>query len=1043
MKNFAVYKSSAGSGKTFTLVKEYLKLALYDPKKLSFNYKYILAVTFTNKAAAEMKERIITTLWQIINDTEMPFAGQALCEELIINEQELRFRSQTLLSCILHHYSDFSVGTIDSFTHKLVKTFAHDLKLPVNFNVELNIDNFYETVITSLINKIGEDKYISKLLTEYALNKVNDNSSWDPEKHIKEFVKILHKENSEDYLKQLNPFNDELFDEVRKEMTEFISYYKTTLKSLSKKTIDLIYDNNLAFEDFYHGKNGGINFFYKCYTNHVTIDDTRGTRLKEALNSNKWSSKTNKSNIVESISSQLSQNASELVTFIETNFESYSLCSLISRQLYPILLLKKIEEISLEKKQEEQIVFISEFNKSIFNLINNEPTPFIYERLGDKYRHFLLDEFQDTSTLQFQNLLPLLDNSLANGWFNLIVGDGKQSIYRWRNANVKQFSILPQLQNNTGSAVIEERANTLSRYFKEYFLNTNYRSVQTIVDFNNNLFNALSNSLLNNLTQPIYKGQIQNIKNTNIGYVTINTGKTEKETLDELNFKLVKDYISDAIKNNFKYSDICIITRKVSDGNKIANFLVENNLPVVSNDSLLLKSNFEVNTLVAFLKYLVNGTDIVSAACVLNYAEKTALISPNEFIGALEKLGNQTSLFEILNTLNITISESNYNLSNILDNCIQFICDLRLNKNGETFLRFFLDEVNEYLVTKNSNLTYFLEWWENRSQVASIAIPESLNAIKIMTIHASKGLEFPVVIVPYCNWQQYKAGDVWVNLNNPKTKLPVAVVNLTKNTANIGLEKEFETEMQEQTLDNLNLLYVAFTRAVNRLHIITASATSNKQALIGLWIEDYLKTNFTFSAENLFAFGDKTAKPGKHKKNNVLPFELSALVFNSTKNIVRIKSSYLGNSINVEEAKQQGIIMHKILSQIKTENDVAKVLNSEILNGLISENEFTYFQQKIMSVIQHPKLKSFYKHGIVQKSEAELITFSGELLRPDKIVFLEKETIIIDYKTGKLNNKKYFGQLNNYKNALSNMGYTNIKPILVYIDELFVIEEVE
>lgn len=1041
MKNFVVYKSSAGSGKTFTLVKEYLRLALTDEKKLTSNYKYILAVTFTNKAAAEMKERVISALSQIIETNELIGIGQILCDELNINITELKKRSQIVLSHILHHYSDFSVGTIDSFTHKLVKTFAYDLKLPINFTVELNVDGFYETVINSLINKIGEDAYVSKLLKEYALTKAEDNAGWDPEKHIKEFARLLQKEDSETYLQQLKQFDVTQFEEIRKELIEFIGYYKSTLKSFSKKTLDLIEKNNLKEEDFYYGKSGAINFFYKCFHLNATNEDGSGSRLIAAINENKWSAaKSMNASIVDSLADQLSENAKELIQFIETNFGTYSLCSLISKQIYPILLLKKIEEIASEKKQEEQLVFISEFNKNIFDLINNEPTPFIYERLGDKYHHFLLDEFQDTSSLQFQNLLPLLDNSLANGWFNLIVGDGKQSIYRWRNANVNQFSILPSLENKTDSLIIEERADTLTRNYKENILNTNYRSVKTIIEFNNQLFDTLSEKLLNETTKPIYSQQAQSIKNTETGYITINTGKTEKDNLDELNFEMISKYIHEALQNGFEYKEICIITRKVSDGNKIANYLVEHKIPVVSSDSLLLQSNLEVNTLVAFLKYLANTNDKVSAAVVLNYACKINLVNQPQFIWALDKLDANESLFEILNALTISIYPHDYNLSNLLDNCIYFISALNLNKNGNTYLRFFLDEVNEYLVTKNSNITSFIDWWETRSKTASMIIPSSINAVKIMTIHASKGLEFPVVIIPYCNWQQYKANDSWVTIQNSQTKLPVAVVNLSSGIKNAGLEVEFEIETQDQILDNLNLLYVALTRAVNRLHIITLSSTSNKQALISNWLEDYFKLYFSQKEENLYTFGDEISKHTIHKKTSTLTYQLQPLAFNTNNDVIKIKASYLDNSIEAEEAKQQGIVMHTILSKIKSEMDIDTVLNSEILNGLISAKQFHEFKQKILSVIHHPKLESYYKTSTPQKLEAELITSNGELLRPDKLVFLENETIIIDYKTGKENNKKYFNQLLKYQNALQSMGYKGIKMLLVYIDNLNIVE---
>ncbi len=1042
MKNFVVYKSSAGSGKTFTLVKEYLRLALCDEKKLAQNYKQILAVTFTNKAAAEMKERIVSALYQIYNAPQFPDIGIILCSELKLSESELKKRADFVLSDILHHYSDFSVGTIDSFTHKLVKTFAYDLKLPVNFVVELDVAGFYEKVITTLINKIGEDEYISKLLKEYVLTKAEDNAGWDPEKHIKEFANLLQKEDSDVYIQKLKQFDTNQLEDIRKELIAFISFYKNELKLLAAKALNLIDTNGLAKHDFYYKGEGTISFFYKCFNTVVTLDDTNGSRIQNAIIENKWAIKKDNPNYssIEKISAELTNNAKELIQHIETNFSAYSLCMLISKQIYPLLLLKKIEEIAEEKKQDEQVVFISEFNKTIFDLINNEPTPFIYERLGDKYHHFLLDEFQDTSSLQFQNLLPLLDNSLANGWFNLIVGDGKQSIYRWRNANVNQFKILPEIENKTNSFIISERAETLNRNFNEHVLNINYRSVKTIIEFNNNLFEALSQKLLNDVTKPIYENQAQAIKNGELGYITVHSGKVEKDDLDSLNFELINKYIQQALQNDFEYKDICIITRKVADGNRVANYLVENKIPVVSNDSLLLKSNFEVNTLVSFLKYLVNTKDTISAASVLNYALQTNLINAQQFNDALTNLSASKSLFQILNDYGIFINTYDFALSNLLDNCIYFINALHLNKNGYAYLRFFLDEVNEYLVTKNSNITSFIDWWETKSRTASMVIPSTINAVKIMTIHSSKGLEFPVVIVPFCNWPQYKANDSWVNIDSKTTKLPVAVVKLSSGLKNAGLQNEFETETQEQNLDNLNLLYVAFTRAANRLHIITHSTVSNNLPLISTWLNDYFNKNYTLNKDNYFEFGDINSKNIKQRKEISPTYNLQPLHFINNNHVVKIKASYLQNMSSAEDAKLQGIIMHTILSKIESINDVDIILNLEVMSGLITLLQIDEYKHKILAVINHPQLSLFFRQAVNQKLESELITANGELLRPDKLVFFDNETIIIDYKTGKENSKKYAIQLNKYKIALQSMNYKNIKMLLVYIDTLTVVE---
>ncbi|MCE3225811.1 MAG: helicase UvrD [Bacteroidetes bacterium] len=1039
MSNFVVYKSSAGSGKTFTLVKEYLKLALHDDKKLSYNYKKILAVTFTNKAAAEMKQRVIDALKDITSPDELKGVGEILARELNIGAEDLKKRSNFLLSHILHNYSDLSIGTIDSFTHKIVKTFAYDLNLPVNFNLETDVESFYEKVVSELFSKIGEDEYLTKLLKNYSFNKAEDNSSWDPEKQILDFVKLLQKENAGIYIGQLNRFNAAELEDFRKQFQDYIAYYNSTLKKQASEAISFIKTRNLTVADFWYKASGPQKFFDKCLDNSIKPDDFNSSRLAEAISKNKWLGNNSVAGAAE-INQKLSSIATELLSFIKENYKHFALCELLIKQIYPLMLIKKLEEISSEKKAEEQIVFISEFNKKIFDLINNEPTPFIYERLGERYHHYLLDEFQDTSGLQWQNILPLLDNSLASGWFNLVVGDGKQSIYRWRNANVKQFANLPNVENTENSFIVEERKESLKRNFKEEFLKTNYRSVKTIIDFNNDLFDAFNTEYLNEDFSRIYHNQAQLIKNENPGYVTVNTGRVSKEELDVLNCLQILKQIADSRALGFDYNDICIICRFNYQGSLVANYLVDQKIPVVSSDSLLLKNNLEVNTIINFLNYLNDKEDSVAAASVIDYLFQAGKISNEQMNYGYKQIAASNSLFETLRSYGITISENDFLLSNLFDNCIHIVNALGLNITAPLYMRFFLDEVNEYLVTKNSNLSQFLNWWENRSSKASVVIPENTNAVRIMTIHASKGLEFPVVIVPYCNWSQYKANDSWVNINDEKVNLPVAVVSLTEKIRNAGLEAELDLEKQEQTLDNLNLLYVAFTRAVERLHIIATSSESNKQQLVNKWIEDYLVRKYGPSKDNLYEIGSPQKKTISHKKNNLDPYDLKPLSFNVSNSVVRIKSGFSNGNNDAEHAKRQGIIVHWILSRIKYAGQLNEALASALLEGYITSEEIPTVKEKLLGVIQHPLLEKYYTETTQTKMEAELVTQNGEVFRPDKIVFESSETVIIDYKTGQQNHKKYYDQMARYENAIKPLVNSSIKKILVYIDTLEIVE---
>lgn len=1042
MKNFVVYKSSAGSGKTFTLVKEYLRLALYDENKLDFNYKRILAITFTNKAAAEMKTRVIESLASIADESKDSTIEKLLREELNVSTETLKERARIVLASILHHYSDFSVGTIDSFTHKIVKTFAHDLDLPVNFNVELDTAGFYEKVIAALFSKVGEDEYISKLLKEYALTKAEDNAAWDPEKHIHEFSKLLLKEHTGNYLEKLKHFTAEQLDELRKQFNDFIYYYRNTLKSEAQKAIELIRSHQLTDNDFTYKRNGPQAFFKKCAGGLAGITDAEGARINDAIEKNKWADKNNpeKAQIIATISPQLNAIASQLIRFIREHYSYFSLCELLSKQMYPLMLLKKIEEISQEQKDEERLVFISEFNQKIFDIINNQPTPFIYERLGERYRHYLLDEFQDTSSLQWHNILPLLDNSLSNGWFNLIVGDGKQSIYRWRNANVKQFASLPEIENNLLNPVIEERAGNLQRNFKAEVLSTNFRSAKIIVDFNNAFFGKMSAQLLPEKLAGIYKDQEQTSHRASGGYISIYTGMKQRDELDEHTCAIIREKIQAALASGFSYRDIAILARRNYHGNLIADFLMREKIPVVSSDSLLLKNNTEINTLLCYLKYLLNKQDIVSAAAVFNYLFISGRITEQDFHAGLVQLSQNTNLFELFRQHSIDLPERELSLNNLFDNCIELIRAINLNEAGYQYIRFFLDEVNEFQVLRNSNISSFFDWWESRSNKASMIIPENTNAVRIMTIHASKGLEFPVVILPYCNWGVYKAGDDWVNIRNEKVNLPVSVVNLSKKAGESGFEPEVEAEKQEQLLDNLNLLYVAFTRAVERLHIISTQPEGYRQETVATWIESYLEENPVNRSDYEFTIGNAEPKQLKKEERHVGEFTLNKLEFNTRKDAIRIKASYLNNSEESEHAKKQGVLIHRLLSNIKTSGDIEKSLDSAAAEGVITSEEAPKYREKLQQITDHPSLITFFHENNISKLEAELVTQMGEVLRPDRVVFEPNQVTIIDYKTGQRQDEKYLKQLLKYETALMAMGHRKIKKLLVYTDEMVVVE---
>jgi len=1033
LKNFVVYKSSAGSGKTFTLVKEYLKLSLIDKSKLTYNFKRILAITFTNLAAAEMKDRIISSLQQITENKKTTDIAKILAQELNVSQEELIYRSKIVLENILHNYSDLAVGTIDSFTHKLIKTFAFDLRLPINFNLELDPNEFYNTVIDELISKIGDDEYVSNLLKEFTLNQVDVGGSWDPEKNLKEFTKLLTKEDSENYFKKLNEYNETQLLNIKQKINADTKLFINSINSIATKALIVLSKYELELGDFKYNGAGNVSVFQNIIKTRYNFIKDKWVRFEDAIVDEDWlkSSASISASDAKKVAEELSQIGTELLLYINDNYKTYRLNELLSKQIYSLLLLKKIQDIATQTKQEEQIVFLSEFNKTIFNLINNEPTPFIYERIGEKYHHYLIDEFQDTSNLQFQNLIPLLDNTLSNGFYNLIVGDGKQSIYRWRNADVKQFETLPNILIENKNKITQQREDNLIRNYSKKILDTNYRSTSTVVNFNNTFFRHIAENFIHDEDRNIYDDLEQKLNVKNEGLVTIRNDVLEGLTLDEHNTHLVHEYINNALSKNFKYSDICVIVRKKSDGHTVANYLKSKNIPIISNESILLKNSIEVNTIISFLNYLSNNNDQISAVAVINYLYQKQQINFNLYCELLLK-SNNSSLFELLNLTGINLNENDFLFQNIFDNCLTIIKALNLNSHGYNYVRFFLDEVLDFLINNNSNLNEFLYWWENRKNSASIIISSDANAVKIMTIHASKGLEFSVVIIPYCNWKLFREEYKWVNISNSNITLPTAVIKINNQVNDAGFEIEYNEEESNQLLDHANMLYVAFTRAIQNLHIICSTNKKSPKNSVQAWLKSFIEENkIQKNEKNEFAFGiDKIAEI--KEKSKPLVYNISQLKFENILDVVKIKSSNSNKELG--DAKEYGIIFHNILGKIKTLNDVENVLTKSLLIGEINVEDIERLKEQINILFNHPVLFNYFSDNYISKIEQELITKDGLVLRPDRVFSNASETIVLDYKTGQRNDALYLSKMTKYKNALIDLGYINVKIMLYYIE---------
>lgn len=1045
--NFIVYKSSAGSGKTFTLVKEYLKLALAGKSGLFQDqikaYRGILAITFTNKAASEMKWRIIKAL-KDISSKQNDFLANLIAKEIGISVEELESRADAVLTDILHNYSDFSIGTIDSFTHRIIRTFALDLKLPINFQIETDADAVFERVISLLINNLGKDESITNYLLEYSKRQVEDNKHWDPEQSLIEFIREINKEGVNHLVEQLAKFNISDFDTIKNQVSTHIKSYEQFLKQAGQKGLDLIKSKQLSSAAFYYADKGIYNFYKKMADLSATTQtDLFKTYVNDTLSNDKWFAGKTSANdklAIEAIKDELIAIAESVRSYLIENEERYNVFKLIYKNIYAMGLVNELAKLTQEYKNEENILFISEFNERISSVVNNEPTPFIFERLGDRYKHFLLDEFQDTSGMQWQNMLPLIDNSLGNGNLNLIVGDGKQSIYRWRNADVEQFVNLPYVNAFRKSELVEEREASLVRNFKQEVLKKNFRSESTVVKFNNQLFEHLSQTVLHDELKKIYDNQEQEYKNEDGGYVSIDFPDTTDTDNDEVNTRYVLDYVKKAIEDGYEYSDICIIIRKNSHGNTVANFLIEKGIPVVSADSLLLGNSEEVNVVLAFLKYLSNQKDLVSASVIINHLFLNRICNEQAYVNALRTINvsKNKSLFQILNELGLSINEAKVTSANLFDVCVEVSNALVLNERNPQYIRFFLDEILTFLQGHTSNVAVFLDWWERRETKASVVIPEGINAVNIMTIHASKGLEFPIVITPYLAWKTEKAQAVWVDIDEKDIELPVALVDTSKTLDETKYKHISDKEKQQQVLDALNLLYVDFTRAVERLHIISPKLKKEDKSNCHNWLRSFVENKPEYDVNTQqYAIGSLNNKQlSQHQKSSLSQLPIATLNLSGNQDVVKIKgaSQYNFNE-ELVKAREYGILVHYVLSQIKTLADVSGIIQKTVQSGDITSEEALKIERDINQLLQLPIIKSYFEDGVIVKNEVEILTAEGEILRPDRVVIANEQAIVIDYKTGKKNSSKYHLQMKAYEQALLSLGYQSVKKILLYINE--------
>ncbi len=1032
---FKIYNASAGSGKTHTLTKEYLKIVLSRPHV----FGQILAITFTNKAVNEMKQRILKSLYEFSKTSRLEDASLLFIDsmtELNFNQKTLQQKAKKTLKDILHNYGFFDISTIDKFTHRLIRTFAKDLKLAQNFEVVLDTDLLLGEAVDQLIEKVGQDKKLTKVLLEFALDKISDDKSWDISFDLNKVGKLLFNETHSEHLKKMKGRKIEDFLELQKLTKKQITENRACLTQNASKALELIEYQGLVPEDF---KSGYFpKFMMKIESGTLRFDF--GASWKKNFENTPLYIKSCPDQtkvLLDSLHPQFTN----IFNSIKNLFHHTLLLFNIYKNLVPLTVLNAIHNEVKAIQTDKGQLSISEFNTIISAEIKNQPAPFIYERLGEKYRHYFIDEFQDTSELQWNNLVPLISNALESEDLQgqsgslFIVGDAKQAIYRWRGGKAEQFLNLVNTQEIP--FMISPEVHDLP---------SNYRSHEEIIKFNNDFFTTTSPMLNNPLYSGLFeKGNQQKYTTKKGGHVQLTFVDEEiREDLDAIYCQNVLNNIETILNKKYAYNDIAILVRDNKHGVILADFLSQNNIPTVSPDSLLVSNSKKVQFLINLLHFSTHQDDL-EASYDLLYFLSAQQSDKHSFIS--DHLKYLTGFLKDNYEFDVSILKQ----KSVYDGLEYAIGKFDLIIHSDAYLTFLMDIVLEVEQKEGAGIFTFLSYWEKKKEKHSISAPNSMNAVQIMSIHKSKGLEFPIVIFPYANSNIYKEIDpkIWLAVNPQEFNGFEEVLISKKNEVleyNEEAAKAFDEEHHKLELDAFNILYVALTRAVKGLYIISQKGKTSKETNKPSHYSDvfihYLKERNLWDETNrTYTFGQLSINATKENSNSSeksIPYQYSNKESPSFK--IMTKAGLLWDT-QKEVALSRGNLIHYLMGLIETEEDVEKVFDRLQQNGTIDKKETIALKAKVYGVINNPKLKQYFSKGVFVKNEKDIITETGEILRPDRIVIQGSNATIIDYKTGK-GNVKYKYQLNKYALALETMGYTIESKIIAYINDKVIIEYV-
>lgn len=1060
VKSLTVYKASAGSGKTFTLAVEYIKLLVLNPT----SYRTILAVTFTNKATEEMKMRILSQLYGISRDLPDSNAYmERIIAETELSREQVTQRAGEALHLLLHNYSYFRVETIDSFFQSVLRNLARELDLTANLRISLNDSQVEEQAVDQLIDSLTHTDIMLQWLLSYIMEKISDDRSWNIIGQVKQFGKTIFRDYYKTHSQALTQTLEthHFIEDYTARLRQLRDDAKERMQEIAETFFDTLEGDSVTIEDLAYGKNGVANFFLKLRKGEMD-ESIVGKRVCDCReDATKWYTK--KSDRQEVIHALAESTLMPLLAYAmderPRQYRIYQSAVLTLRHLSQLRLLGSIEQKVRELNDEANRFLLSDTQQLLHALISDSDSPFIYEKIGAQLEHVMIDEFQDTSTIQWQNFKILLQECMSRGGSgNLIVGDVKQSIYRWRSGDWRLLNAIDSEFPHADETVDIQP------------MTVNYRSDRNVINFNNAFFSEAARQEYERQREEYPTGaemlchayadveqQVPD-KRPNCGYVSVTL--LPPDDYQEKTMSLLADTISRLLSQGVLPSDMAILVRTNKYIPLIAAYFDEQlpDIHIVSDEAFRLDASVSLCLLVQSLHLLTHPDDLLAKATIAklyqryvlgNNESESELLVKDRLLDTLLPEAYTAHTDELLHLPLYELVERLYAI---------FQLD-KLNEQS-AYLCAFYDQLNQFVQDHSSDIDAFIAEWDEK--LCSKTIQSDItDGVRILSIHKSKGLEFRHVLIPFCDWRLEMPDVLWCQpTEEPFSELPLAPIDFSGSQMRGTIyERDYQEEHLQNIVDNLNLLYVAFTRAVSSLYVIGQRASKNNRSTLiesvlpQLTLQDSIlegendeqqPLQFTYGSEVL---QESTGSLSSSRQTNpflapIVPETLQLETFETTAEFRQSNKSRDFIEGDDEQSTLSyikiGSVLHEVFSTIHTTADIDNALHKLQLDGILYDDEITVSKMASMlhKRLESNRVRDWFSSRWQLFNECTILRLNDqgkvEERRPDRVMTDGRETHVVDFKFGS-SKPEYMEQVREYMTLLNEMGMPGVQGWLWYV----------